>query len=278
MARTQTQISDDIKSAYLADPELANAYNFDPAKTFDEQTSISAIERIQIRVVAAAIWALEKLFDAFSTEVDQRLSAQYVTSLQWYHDAALAYQHGDTLSVLSDYRLGYAAIDSSKQLVRFAAVKEVIPVSNATRASLDIKVSKAAKAALTEGELAAFTAYIRQIGAAGMVYNITSQSPESIWFAIQIIRDPLLLPDTDAGKSTICTAISAYLDALSYGGLVYTSGLVSAIMQVPGVIDVRIDSAKVGDDAPVTTPSIESPTGSFVLDETSQKTHITMTV
>ncbi len=273
MPRTITQITTDLKASFVTNTELANTYGLDQSKTFDEQFSKTAIEGLIIYVVAIAIWTLEKIIDAFSTEVDQRIETAYITSLRWYHATALAFQQGHELSFnTSTYKVEYVDTTSDEaiaaRIVKYAAVKEYIPASDAERSKLIVKVSKAAKAALTSDELNEFKEYMRCVGAAGTVYDISSGSPVQVAFNLEIVRDPLLLKDTEAGRQTIFDAISVYLDSLDYGGEISTSGLIGAVLAVSGVKDIRYNHAII-DSTNIETVRIESTTGAFVLDMTN---------
>jgi hypothetical protein len=266
MSRTITQITTEIKASFVAESELANTYGLDQAKTFDEQFSRVSIETLMIYIVGLAIWTLEKIVDAFSIEVDSRIEAAYITSLRWYHAAALAYQAGDVLTYNPlTYKVGYALIDETKKILKFAAVKEVIPTSSSERTILQIKVSKANKQALTAEELAPFKSYMQCVGAAGMAYEITSGVPVAVAFNLSIVRDPLLLGDTVAGRASIASAISTYLDNLDYGGEISTSGVITAVMGVAGVKDMRYNHAIIT-AANVDDVRIDSVTGAFILD------------
>jgi len=267
MSRTITQISLEIKASFVADAELSNSYGLDQAKTFDEQFSRVSLEMLILYIVTVSVWTLEKIVDAFSLEVDSRIEAAYITSLRWYHAAALAYQAGDDLTYDPlTYKVGYPVIDETKQLLKFVAVKEVIPTSTSERTKLQVKVSKANKLALTAEELAPFKSYMQRVGAAGMAYEITSGVPVSVAFDLSIVRDPLLLMDTVAGRASVALAISTYLNNLDYGGEISTSGVIAAVMAVAGVKDMRYNHAIIA-TANVDDVRIESATGAFILDE-----------
>lgn len=267
--RTITQITLDLKVAFVSNAELASSYALDQTKTFDEQFSKVSIEALLLYVVAVGFWTIEKIVEAFSAEVDARIEAAYITSLAWYHAAALGYQQGDALTYNpATYKVEYAVADATKQIVKFAAVKEIIPASDAERSRLQIKVSKAAKAALSVDELSEFKNYLQRKGAAGMVYDVSSGAPVSVAFNLEIMRDPLLLKDNASGRATLCDALDVYLNNLDYGGEISTSGVIAALMAVPGVKDLRYNNAVIA-SAVNDSVRIESATGAFVLDRTN---------
>lgn len=278
MARTLTQITDTIKAAFVADAEIANRYGLDQTKSFDDQFSRVSLEGIIIYVIGTAIRTLELVCDTFRVDVDTLLSNQYLTSLRYYHDKALAYQHGDALSYNSTtYQVVYAAIDASKQVVKYAAVKSVEPTDG--RSYIDMRVSGGGKQPITVDQLAGLKAYMAQVGAAGIIYKITTASPEFVYFGIQIQRDPVVLTDTTAGKSVVIEAIRTYLDNLDYGGLVRMNDLTAALSAVPGVKAVYIEYLyKISESTSYTQATVESESGAFDIDTNEQEAHITMTV
>lgn len=270
MARTISQIQSELKAAFVAAPELITAYELDDTKTFDEQFSTVSIEAIIIYIVSYAIWTIEKMMDSFKTETDAKLEAAYITSERWYHDAALAFQQGFELVFNSStYKVDYADTTSDNaiaaKIVKFATVKTVIPALETQRSKIQIKVSKANKAALTVDELDDFKTYMTRKGAAGIAYDITSGNAVPIAFVVEIIRDPLLLKDTTEGKAPLLAALSEYLNNLDYGGESSTTGVCDALRSVKGVKDMRYKHAIIN-SANNEDVRIESTTGAFVLD------------
>ena len=110
-------------------------YNKDSASELDALSILTAPEqanvdsgskvsewRLWVWVTAVAIWTLEKLFDIFKIEVEERIAATRVHTRRWYREKALAYQYDDTLNE-SDV---YDVIDPDKQIVKYASVRKVI--------------------------------------------------------------------------------------------------------------------------------------------------------
>jgi hypothetical protein len=278
MARTITQIADTLKASFVADSELANRYGLDQTKSYDEQFSRASIEGIIIYVIASAIRTLELICDTFRTDVDTLLRSQYLTSLRYYHDKALSYQHGDALSYNSTtYQVVYAAIDASKQVVKYAAVKSVEPTT--ARSYIDIKVSGVNKTPLTTAQLDAFKAYMAQVGAAGTRYVIASDTPRECYFHIDVKYDPVVIQNTTAGRALLVSAIADYLNNLDYGGLVIMSDLTAKLSALSGVKAVYISYMhNVYEDTDYTQATVESDTGAFVLDANQQDSHLILTV
>lgn len=266
MARTLLQIQTELKAAFVASPELIEAYELDETKTFDEQFSKVSLEAILINIISYSIFTIEKLMDSFKSETDAKLEAAYITSERWYHDAALAFQVTDELIYNpATYSVGYAEIVDANKIVKYAAVKTVVPALDTQRSKIQIKVSKAAKAALTTEELDDFKIYMSRKGAAGIAYDITSSAAIPVAFTLEVIRDPLLLKDTEAGRQTIFDALTNYLNNLDYGGEISTAGVYDAVKSVYGVKDLRYECAIIDGDN-ITDVRIESTSGAFTLD------------
>ena len=194
MARTIAEISNDMKTNFMAHSQLRNIYGFGDTDTFDNTFSVVSLERIIIYIVATAIWSLENLFDAFSKDITAKIDNAIVTSIPWYYSSALAFQYGDDLVFNNaSYRFGYAIVDATKQIVKYAAVREVV---DAGVTKLKIYYSGTNKAALTAAQKISFEAYIRRIGAAGTHYLFVSQSPDLLGINMVIYYDPLIIDST----------------------------------------------------------------------------------
>src|SRR5438128_8747559 len=129
MARTIAEIQTQIINQVQADPVLAAELT---------STSKVAIWRLWTYVVAVCFWTLEKSFDAFRIETDEKLAALKPHSLRWYALKAKAFQYGYDLVLESDYYdntgIEESDIEASK-VVAYAAVVEQIR-------GLRIKVAK----------------------------------------------------------------------------------------------------------------------------------------
>lgn len=242
MARTITDIATAIKIAFMSDATLRNKYGFSDTALFDDTFSVVSIERIMINIVASAIWALENIFDMFKADITTLIDNSILTSQAWYYNLALAFQYGDALIFdNSTLKFGYSSLDETKQIVKYAAVREVVD-SGVTK--LSILYSGTNKLALNGSQKTAFEGYMRKMGAAGTHYLFTSQDPDMLGFTLNIYYDPLVL-DSDgsllAGSNVpVEDAINNYLDNIKYGGIFYAAKLIDCIQSAAGVIDVEL--------------------------------------
>jgi hypothetical protein len=267
MARTIAEIANDMKTNFMANAQLRNIYGFSDTAVFDDTFSIVSLERIMIYIVATAIWTLENLFDAFSNDIITKIDNAIVTSIPWYYSSALAFQYGDDLIFSNtSYKFGYAVVDTTKQIVKYAAVREV---TDAGVTKLKIYYSGTDKLALTTEQKTAFEAYIRKIGAAGTHYLFVSQNPDEIGLTLSIYYDPLILDSTGTkitdGTKPVDLAIASYLNSIKYGGVFYSSELVDALQATEGVKDVELTSTY-WDGTSLSRRKIDAVSGAFSLD------------
>lgn len=243
MVRTLQEIVSGIKSEFVANSVLQDIYDLDPEKSFDDQFSTASLEAVIIFLFSASVWALEKLWDIFSTEIDQRISNAYLASRGWYHQKALAFQLGDNL-VYNDktYSFGYEAIDSNKQVVKNVAIRQV---TDEGVTKLKVYYSDKDKQPLTGDVRVAFEQYMFEIGAAGTHYLFVSESPDPLRVHLRIYYDPLVIDSAgtrlSGGGKPVEEAINKYLNSLDYGGIFYASRLVDMIQATEGVLDVTLD-------------------------------------
>jgi hypothetical protein len=270
MARTIAEIGNDMKANFMANAQLRNIYRFSDIDVFDNIFSIVSLERIMIYIVATAIWTLENLFDAFSSDITTKIDNAIVTSIPWYYSSALAFQYGDDLVFNnSSYKFGYAVVDLTKQIVKYAAIREV---TDEGVTKLKIYYSGTNKLALTTEQKTAFEAYIRRIGAAGTHYLFVSQNPDLLGLTLSIYYDPLILDSTGTkitdGTKPVDLAIAAYLNGIKYGGVFYSSALVDALQATEGVKDVELTSSY-WDGTAAERRKIDAASGAFSLDATN---------
>lgn len=265
--RTIEEIKQSIRADFVANNTLREAYGLDVTKTFDEQFSKVSIEAILTYIVAVAIWALESLMSKHQSDIDAVITQNALCSIPWYHAQCLNFQLGCAVQFNPEtYRFEYPEIDSTAQIIKFASVRQ-LEVEGVTK--LRIYVSKQSKQALSAAEKQAFEAYIKEIGAAGIHYEIISQAPTSLSFTLQIVRNAMVLDmegnRLNGGGNAVNEAISGYLDNIVYGGVFNRTKLVDAIQAADGVMDVILNEVFINSEI-IGSQNIESPGGSFIFD------------
>ena len=241
MARSVAEIKKTMTDAFMADVTIREKYGLSVSDTFSSKFSSVSLENLLFFIVAACCHVLEVLFDQHKADVEEKISMAVVASVPWYYKMALAFQYGDSL-VLNEttQQYEYATIDESKQVVKYAAVRD-------KGTSVQILVSGdegGNPVALSNDVLAVFKQYMNRVKVAGVILNITSKPSDSLSITANITVDPLVLDESGAlladGSKPVETAIREHLKHIIYGGTFNKTKLVDAIQAVEGVIDVEL--------------------------------------
>ena len=252
MARTIKQIKKSMTDQFMSDPVLREKYGLTAEDTFEGSFSAVSFESILFGIVAAAIYTLEAIFDAFRREIDTKIADSVVASIPWYHKICLEYQHGDNLvlnEATSEYV--YELIDDSKKLVKFAACRD-------RGGGVYILVAKMGAdgypEALSNDVLTAFREYINRRKPAGVITDVYSYNPDDITLSIRVQYNPILLNSdgsliADPSVFPVEDAVNNYLASILYGGTFNRNKLIDAIQSVEGVQDLILGevSAKAAD-------------------------------
>lgn len=226
---------------FMADPVLREKYGLAANDTFDGSFSAVSFESILFGIMAAAIYTLEAIFDAFRREVDTKIAGSVVASIPWYHKICLEYQHGDKLvlnEATSEY--GYEIIDDSKRMVKFAACRD-------RGGGVYILVAKEGAdgypEALSNDVLTAFREYVNKRKPAGIITDVYSYNPDDITLSIRVQYDPILLNSdgsliSDPSVFPVEDAINDYLASILYGGTFNRNKLIDAVQSAEGVQDL----------------------------------------
>lgn len=237
MVRSIAQIYDEIMTAKEAlSPLGALAPANDTATALlAELTSGSraAVWRLWAYVVAVAHHAHELLFDLFKKEVEGIIAAAPAGTARWYQAQMLAFQLGDALT-FTNGKLGYAAIDPAKQIVKRCAVTERPDGALLVKlAKLDGQGRPAPLDALAE--LAPAIGYAQKIKFAGTRLSVVSLAADRLRVGYEIFFDPIS-PEATV-RANIAAAIEAYLENLPFNGRLSINALTDAIQRAEGVID-----------------------------------------
>ena len=262
--RTFNEILDAIRASFIANLTLQTAYGFDPEQTFDEQFSTVSIEAMITYIVASAIYLHEQIVDAKATELENKIASEYPFTINWYKNRSLLYQLGDNIVFdETTQTFAYETTDESKQIVKFVALRERV-IEGVTK--LQVYVTKTDKSALTAGELAAFTTYLKQIGAAGTHFEFISLAPDQLTVNLTVTYNPLLISSSGEslsdGTNPVNDAVSAYLDGIRYSGMFNRSKQTDAIQNATGVLDCVLGDVKMNGDLN-NSQNFESPSGFF---------------
>lgn len=257
---------------FMADSTIIERYGFEAGAAFDDTFSAVSLESIWFSIVAAAIYVLETLFDAFKEDVDAKIAQAVVASIPWYHKISLEFQYGDEL-VFDEKTQAfvYPVIDTAKQIVKFAACRDLGGMVYVLASKDD---GSGSPTALSADELTAFDSYLHERKPAGVLLQSASYDPDQVQVAVTVQYNPQVLsPDgqliAEPGTYPVEDAINAYLKGIIYGGALNKTKLVDAIQAAAGVIDVSLTGVSVKTAAestftPVAGNNYTSVGGSFV--------------
>ena len=125
MTRTISDIKRSMTDQFMAEPVIREKYGLSANDSFDEKFSKVSLENIYFFIVAAAIFALEAIFEQFRADVDNRIAEAVLASIPWYHKVCMDFQYGDELVYDEKTKtFGYAEVNESKKLIKYAAVRE----------------------------------------------------------------------------------------------------------------------------------------------------------
>lgn len=276
MARTTEEIKQQMTDAFLASSTLRNAYGIAEGTAWKDAFSSVSLENVLLFIVAAAIHVVERIFDQFKVDVDEKVENAIVASVPWYHAKALEYQHGDQLVLNPDtYGYGYAEVDETKQVVKYCAVRD-------KGTSVQVLISGdngGSPVAFDASVMTPFTAYMDKIKLAGVVLNCASYASDHVKITANITVDAMVINDdgtlvSDGTTKPVEDAIRGYLKGILYGGTFNKTKLVDAIQAVEGVEDVELTLVEVRADSEanyttLTGNNYVGVSGSYVADNLS---------
>lgn len=197
----------------------------------------------------------QKIFDAFTKMVENRIDETKVHNKSWYRLKALAYQHGyDLIDDTDKYPVAIdltdqIQIDASKVIKQAAIVKRgnsVLRCKIATTNGDDL-------APVSAEVLNSFKYYMEEIADAGTTVLPTTSVADTLKIVVNISYNPLVLNSRgerlDGNDLTPAQdAAKAYLKSLAFNGKLVVQNLENFIKTPEGieVVDIEYVSSKYG--------------------------------
>lgn len=231
--RTIQEIKKQMTDEMMNNATMRSSLNLDPSRSWEEQISSVSIINLLIYVVAVAHHILERIFDTFKEEVEERIAAAYPGSVSWLWNRAMEFQFDEESNAYLYEHGVYQSVDTEKQIIKHAAVIEEYNV-------VKIKVSGKDYAPLEQAQLTAFEAYMNALKFAGVKLSVSSLKSDDLNLKIHIWRNRLVMPEEN--NSDLKSAIEEYLNNIRYGGTFNKTKLMDAVQTVRGVEDVTIES------------------------------------
>lgn len=237
MARTIAEIKQEIITAKDAQAELAGL----------NSTSVTAIWNLIVYIVATAIWTLEKLFDIYRAETDDKISRLKPPTLRWMALKAKEFQYGYDLADEQDYydNTGIAEdVVAASKIITYASVVELVR-------GVRIKLAKTVGddlAPLSNDELTSATYYLKRVFPPGPK-TISSSTADLLKIVLRVTYNPLVLK-ADGGRidgvtvTPVKDAIRTHLKNLPFNGVFSVQKMIDAIQAVDGVSDLALDQVQ----------------------------------
>jgi len=240
MARSIDTIANAMIAAKEADSNLAGLTS----------ASRTAIWRLWIYIVAAAINIFEQLQDVYQAEIETIAATAIPGTLNWVQDRTFRFQYDTTvpqvLEINSDLELVYpSVVDTYKIVTRCSVVTNIgklvsIKVAKDTSATDDTPVQ------LSAAEESSLTGYWNLIGFAGITYAIVNKVSDKISITATIYYQGQYSATID---TDVELALNNYLASIPFDGKVRVSKIEDTIQEVAGVNDYVINEIRCRDDA-----------------------------
>lgn len=278
--RTQTEILNEMKDAYVNDSVVRERYGITGTVTFNDVFAQVSIESIIFYIVSVAIYFTEQLFDIHMTEVDAREDQMRIGTIAWWINLCRNFQYGDDLVYNEDTNLfEYQEVDEEVKIIKFATVREgtsglQLLICAADGDGLPAKLDDPGP------ERDAFDAYIRKVKLAGLPMVWGSYNADQIKVILTVKRNALII-DSDGitiggSNKPVNDALKTYITSLAFGdGVVNKTKVIDAIQSAVGVIDVypadedwlQVSTDETPAYTSVSGQDLSSFGGSFILQE-----------
>jgi hypothetical protein len=255
MARTLNDIQQSIldKKTEAVELSVLEVLTTNEQNTISNLTSTSkvAIWRLWVYIVAFAVWTLEKLFDFYKVEVDQRIAKNEIHNFLWYRKKALEFQYGHALIPETDSYdntgLVISDIEKSKIIKHVAVIRKII----SGHGFLELKLAKEDNnqlVPLEAPEMEAFKAYMFLVADAGTYIQYISLAHDSLKLVLEIQYDPQILWQDGSRKdgtdnTPVIKAINEFLYTLEFNGELILTKLADYLQNVEGVKIPKIREA-----------------------------------
>ena len=248
--KTFTEVLAATRQAFIENLTLQSYYDFDSSLSWNEIFSGVSFEGALTYVFAFLVYVFRSDVADTADEITATIATEHEFSIPWYRDIALAFQLGDMLvHNETTYKHDYAAIDATKQIVKFAQVRRKLIAGVTT---LQVFATKEGKAAMTVDELAAFNGYMTGKGAGGDHFQFISLAPDNLTLNMTVYYDPQILKSTGEklsdGTKPVDLAIADYLNNIKYAGAFNRTKQTDAIQAADGVIDIVLGDVLLNGD------------------------------
>lgn len=242
MARSISEIRENIAADFMNNPDIAAAYGFTRGSSFSSTFSRASFENVLFGVFAAAAWVIEALFDNHKEEVTTQIEESLPHRPKWYRDKMLDFMVDMPLIQDTDKYDTSGMTDEAIEAAK--VVKHAVALESADASILTIKVAgendgvRAPLDAQTETQL---KAYIAEIKDAGVRTALVNKEADIFNCDVDIYYDAILQPETV--RANCQTAIVSYIENLPFNGEYTDMALVDTLQLVDGTKVVQLNNS-----------------------------------
>lgn len=194
---------------------------------------------------AKAIAFFESILDKTKDDINTIIATQKMGSKSWYATKVKEFQNGDSLTVDETTGiLGYAAIDTEKQIIARCSVSEEkieginnVVIKVAKYNNLDDKILVPLDPST---ELPNLENYVENVKITGTDTLVVSSASDLVKMIGKVYYDPAYNPDEVI--AAVKQALIDYRDTLDFNGVIKRHEFIAAIAKYAGVYAIDIDN------------------------------------
>lgn len=245
MARTIDEIFNEMKAEGI---RLATEQNNADAIDMFNNNSALAVWRLLFYIMAFCVWTFEVVQDNFFISVNTTIANEFAHTLKWYRTKALAFQYAFNLIPDTDK---FDNVGKTEQeiadckIIKYAAANETTVDSKRTLLIKIATLSDGILAPISEVQLAAFEAYIKEIKDAGVSVTIYNRLADLIKVEVDFYYNPLLLDNLGnrldgLGANPVVEAANNYLLNLPFNGEFSNARFIDALQSAYGAAENNV--------------------------------------
>jgi len=237
MARTTKEIQETLQEQWMQNSVLSEMYGFIRGSRFVDFYSKTSIENLLLYIVAYCAYVIERLMDATTDEIEQRIQEQLPGTTLWYAQK------------MKDFRL-YFTLDewgnpieenhTEAEIKDAAIIKHAVAIDDQTTGYLLLKVAgdnNGKRCSLKDYE-SYIQEYIMRIKYAGVKSKLIDEEGDIFGCNIEIWYDPLKKWNEVAANCK--EAIQNYIENLPFNGEFSIMALTDNLQAVAGVKLVQV--------------------------------------
>lgn len=240
--RTIAEIKEGMMADFMRNADLAAVYGFEVGDGFYDTFSRVSLESLLLYIVAVAVWTHEQLWDAFRTDVENKVGSMLPHTAKWYQGMMLQFMQDRTLAADSD---SYDTTGMTEEQIEAARVVKYAAASESDASNLlVIKVaggSENARAPLDSSLEPQLTAYIKEIKDAGVRFRLINAEPDELDCEVDVYYSAM--KSRSALMQDCREAIENYVQNLPFDGVYSNMALVDRLQTLAGVRIVELKSS-----------------------------------